>query len=148
MGIFREWKIHTEGCSQAGMRWPVRLFCAERNASAGYWNSVRGLPGSEKLQIKREACEDCQAVRPVQHPEIKLRSYDISHIQVMFLSYRVSDGQQIVCCADTKRDYNKNAGKSIAKFAEVLFRCKKICRPKEKSVEVLREFLVVVSKEI
>ena len=37
----------------------------------------------------------------------------------MFLSYRVSDGQQIVCCADTKRDYNKNAGKSIAKFAEV-----------------------------
>ena len=65
----------------------------------------------------------------------------------MFLSYRVSDGQQIVCCADTKRDYNKNAGKSIAKFAEVLFRCKKICRPKEKSVEVLREFLVVVSKE-
>lgn len=79
---------------------------------------------------------------------IKLHSYDISHIQVMFLSYRVSDGQQIVCCADTKRDYNKNAGKSIAKFAEVLFRCKKICRPKEKSVEVLREFLVVVSKEI
>ena len=43
----------------------------------------------------------------------------------MFLSYWVSDGQQIVCCADTKRDYNKNAGKSIAKFAVVLFRCKK-----------------------
>ena len=37
----------------------------------------------------------------------------------MFLSYRVSDGQQIVCCADTKRDYNKNAGKSIAKFARI-----------------------------